>query len=79
MKPKYWLIRAHETLVHEWSIEAETKEKAEEIASSGCPKLDGDCHSVAFDIVEVKLECDCCEGMISQLGCCCEERLKQGG
>ncbi len=68
---KTWSVTAHETLVHSWTVEAETEEEARELAGSGCPMPDGDCESAEFEIVKIKPECVCCESMISQVGCAC--------
>lgn len=50
---KTWNVTAHETIVHSWTVEAETEEDAYELALNGCPLPDGECDSQEFEIGKI--------------------------
>ncbi len=55
-KKKVWLVTAHERVVHEFHVEADTKEEAYEEALQGCPVVEP-CQKMTeseFEIDEVK-------------------------
>ena len=53
-KKRWWKITAHETLVHSWTVDADTEAKANELALNGCPLPDGECDSQEFEIVCIR-------------------------
>ena len=53
-RKRSWKVTAHETLVHSWTVDADTEAKANELALNGCPLPDGECDSQEFEIVCIR-------------------------